>query len=129
MFLLFKFILLSYHVFSTISRLKQTSFIANKKPKTNPFSKELIFNTIFSTTVINITKIKPKKLKILLVLLVNLFKSFRISLNTLHILLFNIFNKKLQIKCDNDTPIIVNTTPSIRFFSPFYNVYSPLYNN
>ena len=79
------------------------SFIANKKPKTKPFSKELIFNTIFSTTVINIAKIKPKKLKILLVLLVNLFKSFRITLNTLHILLFNIFNKKLQIKFDNAT--------------------------
>ena len=96
------------------------SFIANKKPKTKPSSKELIFNNIFSTTVINIAKIKPKKLKIPLVLLVNLFKSFRITLNTLHILLFNMFNKKLQIKFDNATPIIVDTTPSIRPFTPFY---------
>ena len=44
-------------------------------------------------TVINIAKRKPKKLKIRLVLLLNLLKSFRISLNILHILLLKKFNK------------------------------------
>ena len=87
--------ILKFILLYTISVLKQLSSTASKKPRIKPSTKELIFSITFNNTVINIAKRKPKKLKIRLVLLLNLPKSFRISLNYQLLHLYHLLNNLL----------------------------------